>query len=87
MELGHNADQGESGDCSVDEVGDNWSANIIELILLIGNLCKFIGETTCFVSDEITQIQIFKDLCIYLFEVLHRFQHCTDHITMGSCEG
>ena len=29
------------------------------------------------------EIQIF----IYLFGVLHRFQHCTGHITMGSWKG
>ena len=34
-------------------------------------------------SDNLTQSSGY----IYLFEVLHRFQHCTGHITTGSWKG
>ena len=40
--------------------------------------------TTYKITDGLTNV-IFAGPFIYLIGVVHRFQHCAGHITMGSC--
>ena len=47
-------------------------------LILIGTLCFCYAKTIPFSLAK---------QCSSLFEVLHRFQHCTGHITMGSLMG
>ena len=44
-------------------------------------VCHFVSSDRTFING------IFEPLLIYLFAVLHRFQHSTGHITTGSLEG
>ena len=49
---------------------------------------KMFAEQKLPMSQKLTQTHYFIYLFIfYLFGVLHRFQHCTGHITTGSWKG
>ena len=59
----------------------------VDLQIKVNNVCLFIEKILSSIFCQIEFLIIFICLCIYLFGVLRRFQHCTGHITTGSWKG